>query len=132
MNNVMIGEVIEDKFYMQLVPELEQMIREIHAELCGEKEELCEIPKPNGVGVSFSEGSVNFFDGEKIVHCDPSKNVKLSAKLRDVYFADNIFDEDKQAIKDAISIIEQYETIPDGHVMTIYNPDEYMIVERVK
>jgi hypothetical protein len=37
-----------------------------------------------------------------------------------------------ESLKDAIKIVQAYETIPDGHVMTIYNPDEYMIVERIK
>jgi hypothetical protein len=40
--------------------------------------------------------------------------------------------DDYQAMITAIKIVQAYETIPDGHVMTIYNPDEYMIVERVK
>jgi hypothetical protein len=62
---------------------LEQMIREIHAELCGEKEELCEMPNPNGIGVSFSEGSVNFYDGEKIVNYDPFTDLHTKRNLMD-------------------------------------------------
>jgi hypothetical protein len=45
----------------------------------------------------------------------------------------NYFDTvDKCAMITAIKIVQAYENIPEGHVMTIYNPDEYMIVERVK
>jgi hypothetical protein len=126
------SELTEDLKHININPKLEQMIREIHAELCGEKEELREKPTPNGVGVSFSEGSINFYDGEKIVHYDPSKNVKLSTRLKNTYYADGLYDDDKQAIEDAISIIEQYESIPEGYIQCIYNPEEYMLLARVK
>jgi hypothetical protein len=127
------SELTEDLKHINIKPELEQMIREIHAELCGEKEELREKPTPNGVGVSLSEGSINFYDGEKIVHYDPSKNVKLSEKLNVIlYYKPWLSKEECESLKYAISIIEQYESIPEGYIQCIYNPEEYMLVARVK
>jgi hypothetical protein len=58
--------------------------------------------------------------------------MKTSMALQLVLDCNDLDFEDTQIIKTAIKIVQAYETIPDGHVMTIYNPDEYMIVERVK
>jgi hypothetical protein len=59
--------------------------------------------------------------------------MKLSVRLRGVLLhAPELYERECSSLNEAISIIEKYETIPDGYIQCIYDPEEYMLVARVK
>jgi hypothetical protein len=58
--------------------------------------------------------------------------MKTSMALQLVLDCNDLDFEDCQTIKTAIKIVQAYETIPEGYIQCIYDPEEYMLVERVK
>jgi hypothetical protein len=39
---------------------------------------------------------------------------------------------EKEVLISAIAIVNSYRAIPEGYIQCIYNPEEYMLVARVK